>query len=51
MLKHVNGTARQLTSTAFKGKKNVRLDLYGGTWRLYVAGSEKSVFSLLRVSD
>jgi len=51
MLKRVNGSARTLTSTAFKGKKTIGLDLFGGTWRLYVAGNEKSIFSVFDVSD
>jgi plastocyanin len=49
-LRRPGGAKTSLTAKAFKGTKNVTLDLYGGTWKLFSAGNEAGVFSLIKVT-
>ena len=50
-LRKLNGGKTPLTTRAFKGTKTVRLDLFGGTWKLFSATNEKGIFALLKVTD
>ena len=49
-LRRIGGTTKLLTSRAFKGRKKVRIDLFGGQWKIYSAAREQAVFAFFRVT-